>query len=139
MDHTPPTVELPRVCASTDHIQQIVFNLLTNSFAHTRPGDSVTVRVVPTPASDPVLDGRPGVALVIEDTGEGMDEETLQRIYEPFFTRGGRRVGHGLGMPIVRRIVEENEGVIEIQSTPGKGSRFRVVFPALTERSTEVP
>jgi len=69
------------------------------------------------------------VALSIEDSGIGMDEEVLKRIFEPFFTTKPVQEGTGLGLFVVYGIVKSHKGAITVSSEPGKGSLFRVFFP----------
>jgi CheY-like chemotaxis protein len=73
------------------------------------------------------------VTIDITDTGTGMDEETRKRCLEPFFSTKGKR-GTGLGLAMVYGVMERHEGGIEIQSEPGKGTTFRLVFPVRAER-----
>jgi signal transduction histidine kinase len=65
--------------------------------------------------------------LSISDTGPGMNAETVARVFEPFFTQGKER-GSGLGMAIVRRIVEQHRATIDIDSAPGAGTRVEMHF-----------
>jgi signal transduction histidine kinase len=67
--------------------------------------------------------------LAVEDSGVGMDEETLGRVFEPFFTTRSPQ-GSGLGLSVVHGIVTEVGGTVRAQSRPGKGSRFEVYLPA---------
>jgi CheY-like chemotaxis protein len=66
--------------------------------------------------------------LAVEDAGNGFDEDVAQRLFEPFFTT--RLAGTGLGLATVREIVRDHEGAIDVQSRPGRGSRFEVWLPA---------
>ena len=65
--------------------------------------------------------------LEIRDSGPGMEEAVLQRIFEPYFTTKGS--GTGLGLAITRKMVEEHGGRISVSSTPGKGTCFEIVLP----------
>jgi signal transduction histidine kinase len=65
----------------------------------------------------------------VEDTGTGIPEEIKQKIFEPFFTHGKSLKGFGLGMSITQRIVTDHAGRIELQSEPGKGTRFSIWLP----------
>ncbi len=77
------------------------------------------------------------VRLTCSDTGQGMNETTLQHIFEPFFTTKGEDQGSGLGLSTVYGIVQRHEGHIEVHSTPGDGTRFEVLFPAVDEEEDE--
>ncbi len=68
------------------------------------------------------------IALEVIDSGEGMDEKTVTRMFQAFFsTRSG---GSGLGLPTVRRIIEAHGGTIACESAPGRGTRFTILLPA---------
>jgi len=71
------------------------------------------------------------VRLEIEDTGEGMDEETQEQIFDPFFTTKGMAEGTGMGLSVVHGIVKNHDGLINVYSEPGEGTVFRIYFPAI--------
>jgi len=79
---------------------------------------------------------RPMALIIIEDTGEGIPPENLDRIFEPFFTTKGG--GTGLGLPLAHKIIESHGGKIEAWSEPGKKTRFIVSLP-LAVKPTETP
>jgi two-component system sensor histidine kinase HydH len=68
------------------------------------------------------------VTLMVADTGPGMDEETAQQIFTPYFTT--KETGTGLGLAIVHRIVEDHLGQISVQATPGQGTTFTIRLPS---------
>jgi len=77
--------------------------------------------------------GRPAgpyVALVVRDTGAGIPQEIREKIFEPFFTTKEVGKGTGLGLSIVYGVVERHQGIIQVESRPGAGTEFRVLFPA---------
>jgi signal transduction histidine kinase/uncharacterized membrane protein affecting hemolysin expression len=76
------------------------------------------------------------IAVEISDTGTGMNEETRKRCLEPFFSTKGKR-GTGLGLPMVYGVMKRHEGTIEIQSEPGQGTTFRLLFPVRTNLSKD--
>jgi signal transduction histidine kinase len=106
-------------CVNGDKILQVVLNLIGNALQATREGGRVRIGIA--------RDGDHSI-IEVEDNGCGIPPETLERIWEPFFTTKGAR-GTGLGLGISRRIVEEHGGRIEVVSRPDEGTRFRVELP----------
>jgi CheY-like chemotaxis protein/anti-sigma regulatory factor (Ser/Thr protein kinase) len=100
-------------------VDEVLTNLIFNSVDAMSEGGEITVRT---------WDEDDEVCLSVEDTGKGMDEETITRLGEMFFTTKGER-GHGLGMAVCNRIVEKMSGKIEVISELGKGTRFTLRFP----------
>jgi len=117
------------VAGDPDRLQQVVGNLLTNAIKFTPAGGTVRVRVIPSAQT---------VAIEIQDTGEGIDAETLPHVFERF--RQGeagvrRQGGLGLGLAIVSHIVELHSGHVRADSAgPGRGATFTVQLPSLAER-----
>jgi signal transduction histidine kinase len=110
------------VRADERRLQQVITNLVGNAMEHSPPGSPVVVDVRP--------DGH-GVAFAVTDRGKGIDPQFLPHIFEPFAQaeRGGRGTGLGLGLYIVRGLVEAMGGRIEADSRVGEGSEFRVWLP----------
>jgi PAS domain S-box-containing protein len=126
--HFAPT--LPAVRADGGQIGQVVLNLVTNAAQAIGPkGGAIDVSVEPASALRGEFEG-PGVCLVVEDSGAGMDEATRMRIFEPFFTTKPVGEGTGLGLSVVQSIVRAHGGTIRVESEPGRGSRFEVYWPA---------
>ena len=86
---------------------------------------TVTVEVAP----DRTDGGEPAAAVTVTDQGAGVRADVRQRIFSPFW-RGGYADGSGLGLYIVRGIVEAHGGSVDVDSAPGGGARFRVLLPA---------
>jgi two-component system, cell cycle sensor histidine kinase and response regulator CckA len=127
---------LPPIFADPRQMEQVLMNMAVNA-RDAMPGggclEIATQRVdLPVAAADPRTRGRSWIATTIADTGHGMDAETAARIFEPFFTTKPVGEGTGLGMPMAHGIVTQSGGYIEVESTPGAGSSFRILLPAAT-------
>jgi PAS domain S-box-containing protein len=115
---------LPPVQVDNDKIERAISNLLDNAFANTPDGGEITVRTQHREGS---------VFIEIQDNGVGIAPEVVMQIFEPFFKRDAARTitqsGLGLGLTVARMIVEAHHGHIEVESTVGEGSTFRIVLP----------
>jgi signal transduction histidine kinase len=90
---------------------------------------------VPTDRAGSLHPG-PHVVLTVADTGRGMDSQVVARIFDPYFTTKPRGQGSGLGLAVVRGIVEAHAGEVRVESVPGRGSRFEVWLPTEQVYST---
>lgn len=129
--------DVPEIKGDTGQIQQIVMNLVIN--ASEAIGDkNGTIKVVlkktvvksdqtETDTFGTVIRVGTYACLEVTDTGSGMDEETQKRIFEPFFTT--KFTGRGLGMSAISGIIKSHEGLLQLSSTPGVGTTFKVYFP----------
>jgi PAS domain S-box-containing protein len=131
--------EAPAVLADSTQIHQIVMNLVTNAaYAIGMRAGRIDIAVdsCPAPAksaaSDDVAPGR-YACLTVADDGAGMDRATLERIFDPFFTTKPAGQGTGLGLSVVHGIVRSHQGTVAVESEPGRGSTFRLYFPAALE------
>lgn len=119
--------EPPQVEGNEIELDRMLFNLVQNAIAYTPAGGTVSIKTF-SQDNQPVIE--------VEDTGIGIDEADLAHIFDHFFRADRARSLHtggtGLGLPIVRRIVDMHHGRIEVESTPGEGSRFRVFLPVST-------
>ncbi|MCX7140241.1 MAG: PAS domain S-box protein [Proteobacteria bacterium] len=138
---------LPLVLADSVQIEQIVLNLCNNAWqaieGQGRPG-SVEIRLDAYDHAQEAVRGalttftpgrlQPGryVCLTVRDNGAGMDEATRGHLFEPFFTTKPVGEGTGLGLAVVHGIAAGHQAVIQVQSTPGEGTTFRVYFPEAT-------
>ena len=109
--------ELPEVWADPDKIDQIVGNLVENALNH--GAGTVTMTVSPW---------RDGIEVIVADEGDGIPEETAARVFTRFW-RGNRRGGTGLGLYIVKGLVEGHGGSVEVRRAPSGGAAFRFVLP----------
>ncbi len=83
---------------------------------------------------------KPGayVQLTVQDNGIGMDSQTMERIYEPFFTTKEQGEGTGMGLSTVHGIIEDHGGNIDVESAPGQGTTFRILFPRSASQEKEI-
>ncbi len=129
---------LPAVEADSARLSQVIMNLITNaSEALEERGGRIALRTGHEQLGRAELDALllgSGVApgsfayFEVEDSGTGMDAETQQRIFDPFFTT--KLTGRGLGLAAVLGIVRAHAGALDLESAVGRGTRFRVYFPA---------
>lgn len=128
-DNSLPYATGPYMIGSPTHIRRIIINLLDNSIKYNKRGGSVTF----SSQTKPLDDGRGVFCFSVSDTGIGMAPEFLKHIYEPFAQEGddarSKFQGTGMGMPIVKSLIELMGGTIEISSEVGVGSTFNVQIP----------
>ncbi len=126
--------DLPPVYADEGRLFQVFLNLLINAAQAIPPGAADRHRVSVTAR------GGDGVVVVsVEDTGCGMSSEQVERVFEPFYTTKEVGQGTGLGLAICATIVRGMDGSVEVSSSPGEGSTFRVTLPVLAELDDDVP
>ncbi len=122
------------VLADAVQVEQIVMNLASNARDAMPEGGTLTlgteeVELLPSEASARGLEAGRYLRLRVSDSGTGMDERTRARIFEPFFTTKAVGKGTGLGLASVFAIVRDLGGHIEVESRPGSGTRFDLLFP----------
>ncbi len=124
---------LPNLLADQNQLQQIVLNLCVNARDAMPSGGAITLSTSTRPGAAlrhlGAEGGRDFACLEVSDTGTGMTPEVRQRIFEPFFTTKQGNQGTGLGLAVVYGIVVAHHGFIEVDSTLGTGSTFRVFLP----------
>jgi two-component system, cell cycle sensor histidine kinase and response regulator CckA len=129
---------LDRVNADPTQIEQVLMNLAVNAKDAMPDGGRLTIATENAALSDEYcrlhLGVKPGnyVLLSVADTGEGMGTETLQHIFEPFYTTKGTGGGTGLGLAMVYGIVEQHGGHITCSSELGRGTTFCIYLPVIT-------
>ena len=130
------------VLANQTQIHQVLVNMINNAVDAMDGEGLITIRLTHAGANDPLLmqfpeiedKHKPYCKIEITDTGHGMDQPTLARIFEPFYTTKEVGKGTGLGLSIVHAIIKEHHGVITVQSKLGHGTTFVILLP---EQPTE--
>ncbi len=115
-------LDLPHVKGDRKQIQEILFNLIRNAGQAIEENGKITTRAHES-------DGR--VVIEIEDTGHGIPENRLAQIFNPFYTTKAPGKGTGLGLFIVRQVVQRNKGTISVTSKVGQGTTFTLTFPVM--------
>ncbi|HQT97576.1 MAG TPA: PAS domain S-box protein [Thermodesulfobacteriota bacterium] len=132
-----PTETPVTIRADRGQIEQILMNLSINGRDAMPAGGRLIIETEVISLEEGYLNQYPYMkagryaVLSVSDTGAGMDEKTRERVFEPFFTTKGPDKGTGLGLAVVYGIVKQHNGFIHLYSEPGKGSTFRVYFPAV--------
>lgn len=115
---------LPPTSGYPTELREVLVNLVLNAVQAMPAGGTLRVRTR--------RDAQRGAVVEVEDTGVGMTERVRRRIFEPLFTTKGAR-GTGMGLTVVNGIVQEHGGRIEVESQPGRGTLFRLIFPFAAE------
>jgi len=128
--------KLECIHADENKIEQVITNMIINAKDAMPKGGTINIGTqnvcVDEEYTRQYSYARPGqfVCLYIEDTGTGMDKNTVKRIFDPFFTTKGRAKGTGLGLSVAYGIIKEHAGWINVYSEPGKGTTFKIYIPA---------
>lgn len=115
---------LGKIWSDPYQLRQVLINLLTNAIHATPPKGKISIDLQSTGEE---------VVLSVRDTGGGIPEENVERIFEPFFSTKSSGEGTGLGLFVTRSIVEKLGGKIEVESGPGQGTSFKVTLPKAYE------
>ncbi len=144
-----PAHNLGYVRIDPARLDQVLVNLVTNACDSMTGGGTLTLETGNVEATTPSLAAPSGgeretivpgkyVGVTVRDTGTGMTEETLARIFEPFFSTKGLGKGTGLGLATVFGIVRQSGGYIRVESKPGEGTRFELLFPRVDPTGTSL-
>ena len=113
--------DLPEVEADPSQLNQVVINLIVNALQAMPQGGDLRIQT---------LCEENQVLLIVEDTGIGMSDEVLEKIFTPFFTTKEVGEGTGLGLPVVHGIITSHGGSVRVKSKAGQGTRFEIQLPA---------
>lgn len=135
------TPGIPLIQGDAGRLQQVIMNLCLNARDAMPQGGTLSIQVdqvhLEEREASQILHARPGdyVRLSVSDTGVGIPPEHIERIFEPFFTTKPAGEGTGLGLSVAYSIVQEHGGWINVYSEVGRGTTFRLYFPAFSEPS----
>jgi signal transduction histidine kinase/DNA-binding response OmpR family regulator len=135
--------KLPAVEADPGMLEQVIMNLAVNARDAMPKGGRLVISTHLSQINEDYVRHRPEarvgafVVIVVKDNGCGMDAKTLARVFEPFFSTKEVGRGTGLGLATVYGIVKQHQGWVEVTSSVGVGTTFRVFFPALKQAATE--
>ncbi len=133
------------VKADSSTFEQVIVNLAVNARDAMPRGGHLAIKtenvVLDELYCKLVSEARPGyfVRVTVSDTGTGMSRDTLQHLFEPFFSTKGPGKGTGLGLSVVYGIIKQHEGWINVYSEPGRGTEFKIYFPALFQQPESIP
>lgn len=124
-------VDRATVLVDAIRMRQAIANLLDNAIKYTQRGGKVTIDVVAGPSK---------AVVCIRDTGEGIEPDAVPRIWDRLYRAdpSRSRPGLGLGLSLVKAIVEAHEGTVEVETTPGNGSEFRIALPLRDSRNPAI-
>ncbi|WP_051148574.1 hybrid sensor histidine kinase/response regulator [Desulfospira joergensenii] len=134
------------ILADQTQMHQVMMNLCTNAWhAMKEEGGTLTVCLRDTTLSEgdtsamPELSPGQHLLLVVGDTGCGIRKDMLERIFDPYFTTKGKDKGTGLGLSVVHGIITKTGGHISVESKPGQGTEFKVLFPCFDSDDNAAP
>jgi len=113
--------DLPQVLADSDHMSQVLLNLILNACQAMSEGGTLTLTLRPKGDT---------IELRVQDTGLGIPEDQISKIFDPFFTTKSIGEGTGLGLTVVHGIIQEHNGTIRVNSVPGQATTFIISLPA---------
>jgi signal transduction histidine kinase len=133
----------PTVMADTNQIEQVLLNLASNARDAMPGGGKLSIQTDMVEIDEGFQKehgfGTPGtyVLLTVSDTGVGMEEKIKEKMFEPFFTTKALGKGSGLGLAVTYGIVKQHNGFIDVETTPGKGTTFRIYIPTVEAKAVQ--
>ena len=123
---------LPMGKIDPEQVQQAMDSIISNSIQAMPQGGTLTVQT-----GQEVKNNTHYLSITVEDTGQGIDPELIEYIFEPFYSTKKIGAGTGLGLPIVKKIIDEHRGLIEVHNLPVKGTAFAMYFPYQSEEDDQ--
>jgi signal transduction histidine kinase len=132
---------IPHISIDIDQMKQVFINIIKNAFDAMQNGGKLYIKTnllfvkkayEEIGVEETAHDTSQTVEITFSDTGAGMSPEVMKRIFEPFYTTKGEKMGTGLGLSVTYGIIERHGGQIEVQSAPGKGTTFKIKCPVLS-------
>lgn len=120
-------IDTAEVYGDSTRLYQVFMNLVLNAIESIESEGIITVRTVKTKFNNKKGQNIEGIEISIRDTGCGIDEEDLTKIFDSFYST--KYMNTGLGLSIVLKIIDDHEGIIDVASDIGKGSVFKVYLP----------
>jgi len=127
-----PANGLPTIQADADLLQSVFINLFLNSLDALQPGGTIRISAEvrkPGTSLNTPANGRNSLCITFEDNGAGISSENIHRVFDPFFTTKDIGEGTGLGLSVSYGIIKDHGGEIQIESEPGKFTRFVISLP----------
>jgi signal transduction histidine kinase len=124
--------KLPPVMVSPPHLHRVLLNLMSNARAAMKNGGTLTLRTEAGPRQAP--GNPPSVTVAVEDSGPGLSDDTLRKLFKPFNTTKGPD-GNGLGLYLGRQIMESHHGLLRAENRSEGGARFTLTLPASLSRA----
>jgi two-component system phosphate regulon sensor histidine kinase PhoR len=116
--------QLPHIFANQQNIDEVLSNLITNAIKYSPEGSSISISAMPE---------NEYLKIIVGDTGYGMEKEDLEKIFTRFYrvkdTNTRAIQGTGLGLSLVKTIIDSHHGKITVESEPGQGTTFTVLLP----------
>ncbi len=129
---------LPELVGDPSALSSVIQNLVSNAIKYSRPGGTVTVQ-----ARESKTDSGTAIQVAVHDQGDGIPSKEIPHLFEPFFrgerARRGQIQGSGLGLSLVKQVVEAHGGSVDVVSTPGAGSTFMVQLPVANDSQSPDP
>ncbi|MCK5427352.1 MAG: sensor histidine kinase, partial [Thermodesulfovibrionia bacterium] len=124
---------LPPVLIDKDQVREALNNFISNAIGAMPDGGTLTIKTIMEELNDVHY-----VTVEVSDTGPGVPENELDVIFEPFYTTKDVGIGTGLGLTICKKIVDEQNGLLTVVSTLGKGTSFTIYFPHVNKEEEDM-